>query len=97
MNKWPKTRMISSLLLDGNVVTKPEKIAGSINKYFCSIGEELSNYIPYKLSSFLSNQIHAPDKSFILTPIYAEHIIKAISKYKYSHGFGLDNISSFFL
>ena len=95
INKRPKTKMISSLLVDGNVVAKPEEIADSMNKYFCSIGEELSKDIPYKLNSFLNNQIHAPDRSFIFTPITAEHIIKAISKFKSSHGFGLDNISSF--
>ena len=97
INKQPKTTIISSLLVDGNVVTKPEKIADSMNKYFCSIGEELSKDIPYNLNSFLSNQIHAPDRSFIFPPINAEHIIIAISKVKYSHGFGLENISSFFL
>ena len=68
-----------------------------MNKYFCSIGEERRKDIPYKLNSFLSNQIHAPDISFIFTPINAEQIIKAISKFKSSHGFGLDNISSFLM
>ena len=68
-----------------------------MNKYFSSIGEELSKDISYKLNSFLSNQNHASDKSFIFTPINAEHIIKAISMFKSSHGLGLDNISSFFL
>ena len=95
--KRPKTAMISSLLVDGKVVKKPEKIADSMNKYFCSIGEELSKDIPYKLNSYLSNQIHPPNKSFIFTTINAEHIIKAISKLKSSNGFGLDNFSSFFL
>ena len=68
-----------------------------MNKYFCNIGEELSKDIPYKLNSFLSNQIHAPVRSFVFTPIYAEHSIKAVCKFKSSHGFGVDNISSFFL
>ena len=95
--KRPKTTMISSLLVDGNVVTKPEKIADSMTKYFCNIGEELSKDIPYKLNSFLSNQSHAPDRSFIFTHINAEHITKAVSKLKSFHGFGLDNITSFFL
>ena len=97
INKRPKTTMISSLLVDGNVVSKLEKIADSINKYFYSIGDELSRDIPCKLNSILSNQIHAPDRSFIFISINAEHIIKAISKFKSSHGFGLDKLSSFFL
>ena len=97
INKRLKTTMIWSLLVDGNVVTKPEKITDSLNKYFCSIREELSKGIPCKLDSLLGNQIHTPDRSFIFTPINAEHIIKAISWFMSSHGFGLDNISSFFL
>ena len=97
INKRPKTIMLSSPLVNGNVVISPEKIADSMNKYFCSIGEELGKDSPYKLNSFLSVQIHAPDRSFISTPITAEHIIKAISKFNSSHGFGLDNMSSFFL
>ena len=88
--------MISSLLVDENV-TKPEKIADPMMKYFCSIGEELSKNIPYKSNSFSSNQIHSPDRSYMITPINAEHISKASSKFKSSHGHGLDNISSFFL
>ena len=45
ISKRPKTTMISSILVDGNVVTKPEKIADFIDKYSCSIGEELSKGI----------------------------------------------------
>ena len=70
------------------------KIADSMNKYFCII-EERSKDISYKLNSFISNQDHAPERLFIFAPINAEHIIKAISKFKSSHGLGLDNISSF--
>ena len=62
IKKRPKTTMISSLLVDGNVVTKPEKIAESMNKCFCCIGEELSKDIPYRLNSLLSYQIHALDR-----------------------------------
>ena len=96
INKRLKTTT-SSLLVDGNVITKPEKIADSMNKYFCNIGEELSKDIPCKLNSLLSNQIHAPDGSFIFTPSNAEHTTKAISKFRSSHGFRLDSISSFLL
>ena len=48
INKRQKTTMVSSLLVDVNVVTKPEKIADSMNRYFCIIGEELSKDIPCK-------------------------------------------------
>ena len=48
INKRPRTTMISSLLVDGNFVTRPEKRADSMNKHCCNIGEELSKDIPYK-------------------------------------------------
>jgi len=93
INKWPETTMTSSW---GNEVANSEKIADSMNKYFCSIVEELSKDIPEKVNSFLSNQFHATDGSFLFTPINTEHIIKAISKFKSSNGFRLDYIPSFF-
>ena len=56
-------------------------------------GEELSKDIPHKLNSFISNQIHASDRSFIFTPINAENVSNVTSKFKSSHGFGIDSIS----
>ena len=47
INKRPKTTMISSLLVNGNVVTLPEKIADSMNKCFSSIGEECGEFFSY--------------------------------------------------
>ena len=91
INKRPKATD------DENVVTKPERIADSMNKYFYSIRKELSKDIPCNLDSFLSNQVLALDRSFIFTITNAEHIIKAISNYQSSHGFGLNNISSFLM
>ena len=48
ISKRPKITMISSLVVDDNFVTEPEKIADSINKYFCNIEKELSKDIPYQ-------------------------------------------------
>ena len=48
ITKRQKMTMVSSLLVDGNAVTKPEKIGDFMNKYFRIIGGELSKDIPCK-------------------------------------------------
>ena len=42
INKRLKTTMISSPLIDGNVVTKPEKIADSMNRYSAVVEKSLA-------------------------------------------------------
>ena len=79
------------------MITKPDLIAESMNKYFCNVGEQLSKKIPKKINSFISRQIPAPKSKFGFSPVNAEDRIKAMSKLKSSQGFGMDNISSFFL
>ena len=69
----------------------------TLNKYFCSVGEQLSKKIPKKINSFISNQILSPKSTFSFSPVNAEDLNKAMSKFKSSQGFGMDNKSSFFL
>ena len=49
------------------------------------------------MNSFISSQILAPESNFSFPPVNAEDLIKAMSKFKSSQGFGMDNICSFFL
>ena len=49
------------------------------------------------MNSFISNQILSPKSTFSFSPVNAEDLNKAMSKFKSSQGFGMDNISSFFL
>ena len=49
------------------------------------------------MNSFISSQILAPESNFRFSPVNAEDLIKAMSKFKSSQGFGMDNISRFFL
>ena len=97
INKRSKTTNITSLRVDDETITKPDLIAESMNKYFCSVGEQLSKKIPKKMNSFISSQILAPESNFSFSPVNAEDLTKAMSKFKSSQGFGMDNISSFFL
>ena len=49
------------------------------------------------MNSFTRSQILAPKSKFSFSPVNAEDLNKAMSKFKSSQGFGMDNISSFFL
>ena len=78
-------------------VTKPDSIADSMNKYFCSMGEQLSKEIPNKTNSFISDIVLNVKTNFSFSPLIPEQLIKTMSKFKTSNGFGVNNISSFFL
>ena len=41
INKRSKTTIITSLRVDDKTITKPDLTAESMNKYFCSVGEQL--------------------------------------------------------
>ena len=57
INKRSKTTNISTLLINGTIITESSLIADTINKYFCSIGKELSKHIHFKVNSFTRNQV----------------------------------------
>ena len=97
INKRSKTTSITSILEDDVIITKPDGIADSINKYFCSIGEQLSNNIPKKLNMFINEILLRIRTTFSFTPLTPEQLINSVSKFKTSKGFGVDNISSFYL
>ena len=47
VNKRSKTTNVSSLQEDNNILTSSDEIAESMNQYFCSIGQKLSEKIPH--------------------------------------------------
>ena len=49
------------------------------------------------MNSFTSNKILAPISTFSFSPVKAEDLIKATSKFKSSQGSGMDYLSRFFL
>ena len=67
--------------------------------YFCSVGDKLSNKIPDKENSLLKGDydINPTAARFAISPIQPQELIKAMNKFKTSHGSGLDGISSFLL
>ena len=61
INRRSKTTNITSLQVDVTNITKPNVITDSMNKYFFSIGEELSKNVPSKINPFIRNPTLAPD------------------------------------
>lgn len=49
------------------------------------------------MNLLISNQILSPKSTFSFSPVNTEDLIKAMSKFKSSQGFCMDNKSSFFL
>ena len=99
VNKRSRTTTISSLNVDGNSFTDPIGIANSMNQFFCNFGDELSKDIPDTENSLLmgAHTINPSKATFIFAPVVSEQVVLAMNKIKTSYGYGLDEISSFFL
>ena len=95
--KRSKTTSITSVLKDDVIITGPDDIANSMNKYYFSIGEQLSNKIPNKSNTFIKESLPSVRAAFRFLDLAQQQLIKTLSKFKISRGFGVDNISSFFL
>ena len=97
INKRSKSTQIHSLKVDGTVIKDSQSIANRMNNYFCSVGDKLSNKIPDKENSLLKGDydINPTAAHFAFSPIQPQELIKAMNKFKTSHGSGLDGISSF--
>ena len=99
INKRSKTTNISSLVVDEECLTKSCEIADSMNEYFCTIGDKLSCKIPNVKNPLLNgdysiNENHARFQFQMIRP---EELGKIMNKFKTSHSFGIDGVSSFFL
>ena len=99
VNKRSKTTNISSLTVDGSSVSDSVGIANSMNEFFCNVGNELCKDIPDTENGLLKGEytINPTNATFIFSPVVSKQVMLAMSKFKTSNGFGLDEISSFFL
>ena len=97
--KRSKFAQILSLSVDGKTIKDSESIANSINDFFCSVGDKLSEEIPNIENCFLKGEyyINPTAAYFSFSPMQPQKVTKALSKFKTSHGSGLDGISSFIL
>ena len=94
-----RTTNISSLTVDGSSVTDSVGIANSMNEFFCNVGSELCKDIPDTENGLLKGEyaINPTNATFSLSPVVSKQVSLAMNKLKTSNGFGLDEISSFFL
>ena len=83
--------VIKSLNVDDNEVTSPEGIVNTLNDYFVSIGEKLSNNIPAVNSSHMDFLGDACPNNLTFRPVTTEYVVKVINELKVSSA-GYDNI-----
>ena len=85
-----------NLSVDDQTIGGNKAIASSMNEYFCSIGNKLSDKIPNKANTLLSGEypFETPPVSFSFSAIMTD---KLSSTLKTSHGSGHDGIASFYL
>ena len=76
INKRSKTTSITSILEDYVIITGPDGIANSMNKYYCSIGEQLSNKIPNKPNTFVEESLPNVRTVFRFSPLTPQQLIK---------------------
>ena len=70
-----------------------------MNQFFCNVGDELSkDILDTEISLLLGEHtINPSNATFIFAPVVSEQVALAMRKIKTSHGFGLNEIFSFFL
>ena len=88
-----------NLNVDGQTIGGNEAIASSINEYFCSLGNKLSEKIPIKANPLLSGEylFETPPVSFSFSAIMTDKLSSTLNKMKTSHGSGQNSIASFYL
>ena len=99
INKKSNTTIVPMLTVDGQTIRDNKAIASSMNEYFCSIGNKLSEKIPNKANPLLSGEypFETLPLSFSFSAIMTDKLSSTLNKMKTSHGSGHDGIASFYL
>ena len=99
LNKRSKSTSIDSLNVDGREIFQKDAIANSMNKYFCSIGNDLGIEIPNTPNPLINNEytVNAPELTFSFSEISAHDVTQAMNQMKTAKSDGTDKISSYFL
>ena len=99
LNKRSKSTNIDCIKDSGNAIINKKEISNTINRFFSTIGENLTSKIetvpnPLQFGNFDNTNGNV---KFKLRIIEVQEIRNAISKTKSSKSFGKDNISCYFL
>ena len=99
LKKKVKITSINSLNVDGKEILQKDAIAYSMNKYCCSIGNDLANEIPYTPNPLLNNEytVNAHKSTFRFSEISAHDVAQAMNQMKTAKSAGTAKISSYFL
>ena len=99
INKRSNTTVVPNLTVEGQTIKGNKEIASSLNEYFCSIGNKLSEKIPEIASPFLRGDYPFQDTpdGFSFSAITRDKLSSTLNQMKSSHGSGHDGIASFYL
>ena len=99
LNKKSKTTQIAGLQVDGREICDSESMAESMNEFFCSIGNTLSDKIPKTSNPLLENEysVNPQNLRFEFEAINVSQLERVFGKFKTSKGSGADGIANYFL
>ena len=90
--KKKKHMMINKISNNGVTVTDNDEIANTMNEHFCTIGNRLQDKIPHDSGSFREYLPPRNERSFFITPVTAEEILKEIKQLNPRKATGSDGI-----
>ena len=84
---------------EGATIRDSAKMADSMNIFFCNIGESLSKDFPTGSNPVLDGayEILNQDAPFHFSPLTCEKLVATMGNFQSCYGFGIDEISSYFL
>ena len=99
LNKKSKTTHITSLEVEGKMVSGDTAIAESLNNFFCEIGKTLSDKIPQSSNPLLDNdyEVNPISVRFHFEPVSVPQIERVLGKFNTSKGSGPDGLANFFI
>ena len=92
--KHKKRASISKMRCDGSFTTNDQIISNHMNKFFCNIGKQLQSVIPYYGDDYKRYLPQSVNKTFFLTPVHSDNLIKEIKSLNPKKSSGPDNISA---
>jgi hypothetical protein len=91
--KYKKRQDITKLLHDGQMLSDKMAISNAMNKFFCTIGENLQEKIHNINPSLYKTYLHNPTvNSFYLSPLTETEISSELKKINPRKAVGIDNI-----
>ena len=75
--KYKKQLSVPKIKDGGRLITDKNKISEHLNRYFCNIGENLKQNIPYRNNEFVQYLPESPDNFFYLTPVSQNEVLKS--------------------